>query len=145
MHGAAIVPHHDVAFRPFLDKNLLRIRRMAPKARQQIVAFIKRHADNPGTFSRSSKIKRFAPGFSMGSHQRVDDTAPLAEIAGPRLALAKAKLAGLVVDILEEYLPTVDFLSHVIRQGVVSLIGGEKIGVSAFRRHFHGSQNGARS
>lgn len=130
MHGAAIVPHHDVALLPRLDEDVALAGGVRPKLLEQAEALVLRHADDPGALDRAPEIKRLASGLAMGADQRMHHPIPFPKILAGRLLLVEAKLAGLVIDVLEEDLPARDGLLQRLWQALIGEIGGEEVSVS---------------
>ena len=68
MHGAAVIPHHQIADLPYLIPLECFLRGMRPQAIQQIFAFIERHADDVSGLAAAQK-----QAVLMGLRVRADD------------------------------------------------------------------------
>src|SRR5262245_65725856 len=100
MHGAAVVPHDDVADFPLLHEHAIGRGHVLPQPRDDVVALIERHADDPHLVGRAADVERLAAGLAMRAHDGMSDAVPLAKIGTARLARNEAQNALLVVDAL---------------------------------------------
>lgn len=80
MHGAAVVPHHDVAFIPLLNEHMLRVRRVIPEFGEERIALVERHPDDPGAVDCSAEVERQATRLAVCAYEWMDDPAPFAKI-----------------------------------------------------------------
>ena len=108
MHGATIVPHHDVALVPFLHEDMLRVGRVVPELCEERVTFVSAHPNDPGTLRSAAEVKCLPTGFSVCSHKRMDNAAPFAEVLALRCRLSESQLSGLVIDVLKKDLPAIN-------------------------------------
>src|SRR6266446_9847324 len=94
MHGAAIVPPHQIADTPILTPGEFLLRRMRPKKVQEAFALRDRKADDVG-IDPASEEQRPATGFRMGADERLACPGHLCHVgyglkALMRLAAARA-------------------------------------------------------
>ena len=71
MHGAAIVPQHDIVFAPLMTIDEFRLSRVAVEVLNQRLAFVLGHAVE--AFDFFAEVNRFASGFGMYAHDRMRD------------------------------------------------------------------------
>ena len=67
VHGLAVVPHHEVMQRPFVDVDELRLRGVLGEVAQQQPRFRHAHAEDRAGMRR--QIQRLAAVHRMGAHQ----------------------------------------------------------------------------
>src|SRR5580704_15751006 len=138
MHGAAIVPQHQVADAPGVQPGVFIARRQRPELVEQRLGLRELETDDVGV-AAAAQIKAFATGLRVGADQRVHGARRgpgIVAVGQPGAEIAAAVVGAVVFD-LEPGEPAL----HRLAQALIAAVHAAKAGIAARRRDLDGVEH----